>query len=800
MSLEPFPDAAIAFLSAARPSGFWVLVSIDPEAPSGDPSKARGATFAAGEPAAAREWIAAQNRDRNIYWTVNRVAAPLAKKPAKTDIAAMEFLHVDLDPDKRRPFQEERERLTRLVAGPLPGGLPEPTFLIDSGGGYQLFWRLEEPVTTGGRREAAEDAERWNRQLEAIFRAHGADACHNVDRIMRLPGTVNHPDSKKRATGRTPRLATLERSSAVAYPISAFSPAPKLQVAELSLVEPRADVETGNVVRLLSIDELPDSVAGGVKVVIVQGCDPDNPRRWPSRSEPLLWVCCEMVRAGVPDDVIYSVITDPGFGISESVLDKGSRAEKYALKQITHAHECVEDPRVAELNKRHAVIGDVGGKCRVISETFDPVLGRDVFSIQAFEDIRNRYSNRIVPLETKESKEEGEEPRMMELGLLWLQSPRRRQFDRMVFAPGRTVSGAYNLWRGFDCEAIPGDCSLYLRHALENVCGGNEAHYEYLLSWMAKAVQNPDEQAHTAIVMRGARGVGKGVIATNFGELFGRHFFPITSPGDVFGDFNEHLLDTVVLFADEAFFAGDKRNEAVLKGLITERRRVARAKFRAAEATANCLHIIMAANEDWVVPAGPHERRYFVLQAGENHLQDKPYFRAIQAQMDSGGREALLHLLLNRDLSKFDPREVPHTAALQEQKEHSLSLEQEWWYGKLRAGQIRDGEEWPAHVPVSEIQVDFARYAQQWGRGHRLSAPRLARVLERSGARRARARGRMTILTEEGLPRSVDRPRVFSLPPLAEARAAWERSMGGEFDWTADEEVDDGRPTDEPFS
>src|SRR5512143_1072976 len=40
-------------------------------------------------------------------------------------------------------------------------------------------------------------------------------------------------------------------------------------------------------------------------------------------------------------------------------------------------------------------------------------------------------------------------------------------------------------------------------------------------------------------------------------------------------------------------------------------------------------------------------------------------------QMDEGGREALLHYLLNRDLADFNVRLVPQTRALAEQKAHS---------------------------------------------------------------------------------------------------------------------------------
>jgi hypothetical protein len=92
------------------------------------------------------------------------------------------------------------------------------------------------------------------------------------------------------------------------------------------------------------------------KVVIVQGIDPDEPNKFSGRSEWLFYACCEMVRAGCDDDIIYSVITDPQFGISASVLDKGSMTEKYALRQIERAKEEAIDPWLRKLNEQFAVI------------------------------------------------------------------------------------------------------------------------------------------------------------------------------------------------------------------------------------------------------------------------------------------------------------------------------------------------------------------------------------------------------------------------------------------------------------
>jgi len=137
---------------------------------------------------------------------------------------------------------------------------------------------------------------------------------------------------------------------------------------------------------------------------------------------------------------------------------------------------------------------------------------------------------------------------------------------------------------------------------------------------MANAAQQPGRQGEVAVVLRGREGVGKGVFAKEFGRLFGAHFKHVVNAKHLVGHFNAHLQHCSVLFADEAFFAGDRSHESVLKGLITEETLLIEPKGVDSYSVRNCLHLIMSSNSEWVVPAGADARRYFLLDVSPAHM------------------------------------------------------------------------------------------------------------------------------------------------------------------------------------
>lgn len=772
------PQASLDFLRWLRPGGPWVLTAIPPEG-----GLTTTATFTEEKADRLLSWVAERSGKLNIYFMVNPSRGPLQSKAKKEDVEAMEFLHVDIDPAKGADPDKERLRILPI----LEGFSPPPSAIIDSGGGYQGFWRLDEPLHIGGDPVRIVDAEAYNQQIEVVT---GGDSCFNLDRIMRLPGTVNVPSEKKRKAGRVERLAQAVHLAADGgpYSLAEFTAAPRVQNAGSSST---ATVQiSGNLPPVL-IDDLPELVSQRTRMLIVQGDDPDDPTKYGSRSDVVWAVCCELVRARCPDDMIASVLLDPDYGISGHVLAQ-KRTREYVARQIQRAKEQVEEPLLRVMNEAHAVIADLGGKCRVISEVMDLTMERprSRISKQSFDDFRNRYMHQRVQVgETKDGA-----PIYKPAGKWWLEHAMRRQYTSMVFAPGREVPDAYNLWRGFACEAIPGTGhEPFLKHVMDNICTGNAEHYTYLVRWMARAVQRPAEAGEVAVVLRGGQGTGKGTFFQMFGSLFGRHFLHVSAAKHLVGQFNAHLRDCVFLFADEAFFAGDKQHESVLKTLVTEETLVVEGKGVDAEVAPNFTHLGMASNSFWVVPAGADERRFFVLDVGEGSKQNSSYFKALRKAMDAGGREALLHYLMTLDLSEYDVRKVPQTDALREQKLFSLSAEEQWWMERLMDGRTTAGSpQWDTTVQKAHLQADYLRYAESQRIMRRVSPTALGKFLSRvlPGEFPASVQRMTDVERDDGHGHThVTRERAYwyDLPTLEESRAEWDRKFGGPYGWPRDD-------------
>jgi hypothetical protein len=330
---------------------------------------------------------------------------------------------------------------------------------------------------------------------------------------------------------------------------------------------------------------------------------------------------------------------------------------------------------VKQFNKDFFVVENYGGKCRICWIDSDEKLGRFI-SHQSFPDFHNRFQHRLVQIDVK--KVAGVSvPVKKDHADIWLNHAERRQYTKVVFKPGETTPAEiYNLWQDFAYEPKQGDCSLYLNHVRDNICRGNEEHFKWLVNWMAYAVQHPNEQGHSAIVVFGKKGVGKNIMAETFSRLWGAHGMTVNDQKRVTGNFNNHLRDKCVLVCDEAFFAGDPRQDRVLKSLVTSDTITIESKGIDTVTVANLLRVIILGNDRQLVRATYDERRYFVLECGDDQRNNQEYFGALKKQLEhngGAGYSALLFHLLNVDLTGFNVRKPPHTDELREQMQESTT-------------------------------------------------------------------------------------------------------------------------------
>jgi hypothetical protein len=308
----------------------------------------------------------------------------------------------------------------------------------------------------------------------------------------------------------------------------------------------------------------------------------------------------------------------------------------------------------------------------------------------------------------------------------WFEWKGRRQYlgRGVVFEPGAPLdvpNDLLNLYRGFGVTPARGDWSLMRSHIFNVVCSGNHKHFNYLIRLMAWGVQHLDKPLGVAVALLGPQGAGKGVFARTYGKLFGKHFSHITHGEQLTGRFNAGIGTACAIFLDEAVWAADKKGEGTLKALITEPTLQLEAKFRDPIMVENRLRIMIASNSEWAVPAGIGDRRWFVLTVADTYAgtKSRAYWDALYAELENGGEAAMLFDLLEMDLSGFDVRDIPNTAAKAQQQVHSLQGSLAWLHDVLQEGSI-SGERWQdAGLAIEKDRAylcyeDFSKRQHNW--------------------------------------------------------------------------------------
>jgi len=483
-----------------------------------------------------------------------------------------------------------------------------------------------------------------------------------------------------------------------------------------------------------------------------------------SRNTALTSLAGRLIHDCLSDTAAIQALMDWNTLNTPSLPDEEIISTYHRIKAKDEAEHGESRHILKQLNENHAVVM-IGGKTVIVREDETPTF-------MGYKDFCLRHANLKIGRRAATK--------------IWIESDDTRRYDELVFDPsGRCPSTSYNLFRGLSVEPVAGKCDLYLRHVKEIICADDQTVYDYVLGWMAHAIQKPTELPGVALVLRGYQGTGKGTFAQHFGKIFGDHFQHLVHMDHLLGKFNAHLSSALVVFADEIVWGGNKREAAQLKGIITETRRMMEAKFKDPLIVNNYARFIFATNEDWAVPTGEKERRFCVLNIDETRAEDHSYFAAINTEMRNGGVQALMHTLMNFDLSHFNVRRYPVTEGLLEQKQLSLPSVAQWWYDILIEGDNQISLE--NYIPPTavigtstpttalfEIYQAFAK-GDRYGHGQVASCKQFVTTLKKWAP----------IVRHRPADDRGERPRCLLVPDLESCRNYFEQKIGHDIDWDA---------------
>jgi hypothetical protein len=197
----------------------------------------------------------------NVYFSLNIVRAGVNKKAAKDDIETIRAIAGDADWNRKAfhgRFGEGMQALgSTVLTALIKATSPQPSWIIFTGGGLQPIWLIKPLPNTPENQARAEAVGAY------VADRFGGDGVQNVDRILRLPGTVNHPKTSKRDAGQPTALAEFRVVTDQVYRLEELEAAWGVDAASGARNKVVATID--RLPQLPELNELNDDLCGGMK-------------------------------------------------------------------------------------------------------------------------------------------------------------------------------------------------------------------------------------------------------------------------------------------------------------------------------------------------------------------------------------------------------------------------------------------------------------------------------------------------------------------------------------------------------
>lgn len=243
---------------------------------------------------------------------------------------------------------------------------------------------------------------------------------------------------------------------------------------------------------------------------------------------------------------------------------------------------------------------------------------------------------------------------------VWLRWPLRRVVDKLSYLPGyerfteKDDLTYLNQWKGWGCEPKKGDVKPWLDLIKFIFIDAEKAALEWFLDWCAYPIQFPGTKLFSAVIIHGRMtGTGKTLIGYTLAKIYGSNFIKIKS---------ENLHDTwwaenrQLVLGDE-ISGSDKRSEAdAMKAMITQEEININIKYIPQFSIPDCVNYYLTSNHADALYLEDEDRRFFVHEVTAAEPLPISFYNAYDKWKNSDGPSALMHWLMQRDLSTFNPK------------------------------------------------------------------------------------------------------------------------------------------------
>jgi len=361
-----------------------------------------------------------------------------------------------------------------------------------------------------------------------------------------------------------------------------------------------------------------------------------------------------------------------------------------------------------------------------------------------------------------------------------LVNPDTPVYNAVAFSPLPTPPSTLNYWIDPPIKPKQGDWFVVQEFLHSVICDNDVTLHNYLIRYLAHMLQRTDEKPGVMIVFLSGQGTGKGTFYKMLERIWSRTTLQVSDIGEAIGQFNAALERNYVVCMDEALFHGDKKSLEKLKSLITEPKCRIEQKYQPSRTIDSYHRFFAASNHDHFAHVDKDDRRFLFVRVSSIHKQDPVYFDALNEVLeDDTVIAAMVHDLMQLDLSDFNVRKRPITEEHVSQKLQSLSGFERFWFEVLQEGGFANG--WHNYTPWSkpmfistELLIEaYKEYDKNATRYQPLQSQQLASTIKALCPSSEHARQ-----TNEG-----KQGRGYQLPNLTIARGEFEQVLGIQVEW-----------------